>query len=66
MKYCETKDGTIDDSCWVEYKTDSPSIKDKTPHPTLMYLLMSKRNLAITLTYKGQHSEKVSMGINHQ
>lgn len=31
-----------------------------------MYMLPNKNNLGITLEYSGDHSEKVSLGINHQ
>lgn len=31
-----------------------------------MYMLPNKNNLGITLEYNGDHSEKVSLGINHQ
>lgn len=65
-KYCEPKEGIIDDDCWVEISSGSPTIKDKVPHPTLMYMLPNKNNLGITLEYSGDHSEKVSLGINHQ
>ena len=66
MKYCEPKDNIINDDCWVEYNTQKPPIKEKTPNPTLMYSLIDKNHLAVSLNYKGEHSEKVRMGINHQ
>ena len=56
LKYCEPKNKIIDDDCWVDYKTDSPTVKDKVPHPTLVYLLVNKNYIAITLTYDGDHS----------
>lgn len=66
IKSCEPKNHIIDDDCWTEEKTDTPSIKDKTPHPTIMYLLPNKKHLAVVLKYTGDHNEKISMGINHQ
>lgn len=32
----------------------------------MMYSLINKNHISVSLTYKGSHSEKVSLGINHQ
>lgn len=66
MKFCNPKNNIIDDDCWVEYEVSKPAIKDKTPNPTIMYSLLDKNYLSITLTYKGKKTQKVSLGINHQ
>lgn len=66
LKYCDPKDNIIDEDCWVEFKTDKPPVKDKTPNPTIMYSLPSYNYFAITLNYEGSKSAKVTLGINHQ
>ena len=66
IKYCDPKDGIIDEDCWTEYPMSKPPVKDKTPNPTLMYSLPAKNYFALFLTYHGNHEQSVSMGINHQ
>ena len=66
LKYCEPKDMIIDADCWVEFKTDKPPIRDKTPNPTLVYNLPDHIFFAIMLRYEGSGSAKVSLGVNNQ
>lgn len=66
LKFCDPKDGLIDEDCWQEYSAPKPPIKDKTPNPSIMYSLPAKNYFAFFLECKGSKGARVSLGINHQ
>ena len=66
LKFCEPKNGLIDEDCWEEYSASRPPVKDKTPNPSIMYSLPAKNYFAFFLKSKSNKGARVSLGINHQ
>ena len=44
MKHCDDAEkAKTDDECWQQFSAEKPSIKKKTPNPTITYSLPAER-----------------------